>query len=88
MESCNYLINLLYNNVMQYTIIFLNIFIELYLNVLYIISEGVDNMIKRVTFSLDEDLVRRLKEFSQETMIPQSKIVEKGIENIINKKTD
>ena len=73
---------------MQYTIIFLNIFIELYLNVLYIISEGVDNMIKRVTFSLDEDLVRRLKEFSQETMIPQSKIDEKGIENIINKKTD
>ena len=88
MESCNYLINLLYNNVMQYTIIFLNIFIELYLNVLYTFSKGVDNMIKRVTFSLDEDLVRRLKEFSQETMIPQSKIVEKGIENIISKKTD
>lgn len=45
-------------------------------------------MTKRVTFSLDEDLVRRLKEFSQETMIPQSKIVEKGIESIISKKND
>ena len=88
MESCNYLINLLYNNVMQYTIIFLNIFIELYLNVLYTFSKGVDNMIKRVTFSLDEDLVRRLKKFSQETMIPQSKIVEKGIESIISKNND
>ena len=45
-------------------------------------------MIKRVTFSLDEDLIRRLKEFSKETMIPQSKIVEKGIKNIISKKND
>lgn len=37
-------------------------------------------MSKNVTFSLDEELLKRLKEVSEKTMIPQSKIVKLGIE--------
>lgn len=37
-------------------------------------------MNKNVTFSLDEELLKRLKEVSEKTMIPQSKIVKLGIE--------
>lgn len=33
----------------------------------------------KVTYSLDEELVKRLKRISDETMIPQSRIVEQAI---------
>lgn len=34
---------------------------------------------KRMTFTLDEELLAKLKETSEETMIPQAKIVQKAI---------
>ena len=40
-------------------------------------------MKKRVTFTLDEDLVKRLKAVSDESMIAQSKLVEKAITDIV-----
>lgn len=40
-------------------------------------------MKKRVTFTLEEELIERLKKVSQETMIPQSKLVEKAINEIL-----
>ena len=42
-------------------------------------------MKKRVTFALEPELIKRLKEFSEKTMIPQSKLVEKAIEEKLNK---
>lgn len=36
-------------------------------------------MNKKVTFTLPEELINKLKETSKETMVPQSKLVEKGI---------
>lgn len=40
----------------------------------------VDMAKKRMTFTLDEELLDKLKETSEETMIPQAKIVQKAIE--------
>ena len=40
-------------------------------------------MKKRVTFTLSEELISELKEVSGKTMIPQSKLVEKAIQQII-----
>lgn len=34
---------------------------------------------KRITFSLDEKLIEELKRASQQTLVPQSKIVESAI---------
>lgn len=47
-------------------------------------------MKKRVTFTLDEDLINRLREVSIETMIPQARLVEQAIQEVLNKyeKTD
>lgn len=36
-----------------------------------------------MTFTLDEELLKELKELSDRTMIPQSRLVEKAIKNII-----
>ena len=41
-------------------------------------------MKKRVTFSLEPELIERLKEFSEKSMIPQSKLVERAIKEKIN----
>jgi predicted DNA-binding protein len=38
---------------------------------------------KRVTFTIEEVIIERLKKVSEETMIPQAKLVEKAIENIL-----
>ena len=38
---------------------------------------------KKVTFTVEEELVERLKLVSEQTMIPQSKLVEKAIEEIL-----
>ena len=40
-------------------------------------------MKKRMTFTLDEELLAKLKEISKKTMIPQARLVEKAIENIV-----
>lgn len=40
-------------------------------------------MKKRVTFTLDETLIEKLKETSTKTMIPQSKLVEKAIQSVL-----
>ncbi len=40
-------------------------------------------MKKRVTYSLEEELIERLKRVSDDTMIPQSKLVEKAIKDIV-----
>lgn len=40
-------------------------------------------MKKPVTFTIEKDLVEQLKKLSEETMIPQAKLVEKGIKQII-----
>lgn len=40
-------------------------------------------MRKRVTFTLEEDIIEKLKLVSTDTMIPQAKLVEKAIENIL-----
>lgn len=40
-------------------------------------------MKKRMTFTLDSDMLDELKEISNETMIPQARLVEKAIKNII-----
>lgn len=36
-------------------------------------------MKKRITFTFDEELIEQLKKLSEETMIPQSRIVETAI---------
>lgn len=36
-------------------------------------------MKKAITFTFDEDLIKRLKKVSDETMIPQSRIVENAV---------
>ena len=40
-------------------------------------------MKKRMTFTLDEELLIKLKDVSKETMIPQAKLVEKAIKQVI-----
>lgn len=42
-------------------------------------------MKKRITFTLDEELIIKLKEISKETMIPQAKLVESAIKDILKK---
>lgn len=41
-------------------------------------------MKKKIAFSLDEDLVNRLKKVSEKTMIPQSRLIEKALKNVIS----
>ena len=40
-------------------------------------------MKKRVTFTFDEELIKKLKEISELTMIPQSRLVEQAIKEKI-----
>ena len=42
-------------------------------------------MKKRVTFTLDEELIEKLKKISEETMIPQSRLVEQAIKEVFKK---
>ncbi|WP_161526449.1 ribbon-helix-helix domain-containing protein [Enterococcus sp. JM9B] len=42
-------------------------------------------MKKRVTFTLDESVIKQLKETSDETMIPQARIVEQAIKEYLEK---
>lgn len=38
---------------------------------------------KRITFSLDENTIKDLKETSKNTMIPQARLVEKAIKDLL-----
>ena len=40
-------------------------------------------MKKRVTYTLEEELIEQLKKISEETMIPQAKLVEKAIKEVL-----
>lgn len=40
-------------------------------------------MKKRVTFTLEEETINKLKELSKKTMVPQARLVEQAIKNII-----
>lgn len=40
-------------------------------------------MKKRITFTFDEELIEKLKEVSEQTMIPQSRLVERAIKEVI-----
>lgn len=42
-------------------------------------------MKKRVTFTLDESVIKQLKETSDKTMIPQARIVEQAIKEYLEK---
>ena len=42
-------------------------------------------MRKSITFTLPEELIDKLKEVSKETMIPQAKLVEKALEEMLSK---
>ena len=42
-------------------------------------------MKKRITFTFDEKLIERLKEVSEQTMIPQSRLVEQAVKEILEK---
>lgn len=42
-------------------------------------------MKKRVTFTLDEKTINKLREVSKETMIPQARIVEQAIIEFLKK---
>lgn len=53
--------------------------------ILYNMEKAVIIMKKRVTFTLEEELVKRLKAISEQTMIPQSKLVETAINEILKK---
>ena len=41
-------------------------------------------MKKRITFTFEPELIKKLQKVSKETMIPQAKIVEKAVEEKLN----
>ncbi|MEK4640318.1 ribbon-helix-helix domain-containing protein [Bacillus sp. BSL6] len=42
-------------------------------------------MRKRITFSLPEEMIEQLKRISEQTMIPQARLVEQAINQVIEK---
>ena len=46
-------------------------------------TKGDDKMKKRITFTIEEELLTQLKEISEQTMIPQARLVEQAIKEII-----
>lgn len=42
-------------------------------------------MKKRITFTFDEETIKQLKKVSEETLIPQSRLVEQAIREVIKK---
>lgn len=40
-------------------------------------------MKKRVTFTLEEELIEKLKKVSEETLIPQARLVEQAVQKVI-----
>ncbi|EIM05325.1 hypothetical protein A1A1_16715 [Planococcus antarcticus DSM 14505] len=43
---------------------------------------------KRVTFTINEALVKKLKEVSKRTMIPQSRLIERSLERVLEEYED
>lgn len=44
-------------------------------------------MKKRVTFTLEEELIEKLKGYSEKSMIPQARIVEESIKEYLKKQS-
>lgn len=42
-------------------------------------------MKKRVTFTLEEEIIEQLKSISEQTMIPQARLVEQAVKEIIER---
>lgn len=42
-------------------------------------------MKKRITFTLDEETINQLKKVSEETLIPQARLVEQAIKDVLKK---
>ena len=42
-------------------------------------------MKKPVTYTIDEEVIERLKKLSEETMLPQTRLVQKAIEELLEK---
>jgi len=42
-------------------------------------------MKKSVTYTIDEEVIERLKKLSDKTMIPQTRLVQKAIEELLKK---
>ena len=40
-------------------------------------------MKKRITFTLEEELIEKLKNVSERTMIPQSKLIERSLKEVL-----
>ncbi|WP_428909457.1 DUF6364 family protein [Niallia sp. Krafla_26] len=40
-------------------------------------------MKKRITFTLEEELIDKLKKVSEQTLIPQSKLIEKTLKQVL-----
>lgn len=47
--------------------------------------KGSDYVKKRVTYTLDDKLIKRLQEYSEKTMIPQAKVVNEAITQYLDK---
>lgn len=50
---------------------------------MYYVVKGDDNMKKRITFSIEEELLVQLKNISESTMIPQARLVEQAIKKVL-----
>lgn len=48
-------------------------------------TQGGDIVKKRITFTLDESTIEKLRETSEKTMIPQARLVERAIKEVIKK---
>ena len=48
-------------------------------------GKGVPYMKKRITFTMDEETIDELKKVSEKTMIPQSRLVEQAMLEVIKK---
>lgn len=58
----------------------------LHLQYLYVkLGERGDDVKVRVTYTLDEELIERLRSVSDKTMIPQSRMVEQAIKEYLEK---
>lgn len=40
-------------------------------------------MKKRVTYTLDDELIEQIKDVSKKTMIPQARLVEQALKNVV-----
>jgi predicted transcriptional regulator len=58
---------------------------QYFYGILLVLTLGDDLMKKRVTFTLSEELIEQLKKVSEETMIPQARLVEQALQDVVKK---